>query len=234
MSHRFFRICGLLALFVCIASGAAAQSFPDAYVSTGFGRASRALPPRTGAEIYDPYRPLIRTAIFSGGVQVKPWLGIEGSVQWQATQSFPWRFTYQFAENTEELATHRDTPLVGYFRFFACHRRRVCVEPLIGGGLSWHQAESRTTARCGPGQFPRPCEPVATPVVRQSLATAEPLCAAGLDFPVRAFRGVWLGPSVRLLRISRRKFLIGNTRGPAGGNGTIWTVSVNATWRSGG
>lgn len=46
-------------------------------------------------------------AVLTAGFHVQPWLGFEGSLQLQGAQSFPWAFRYQFANNTNEVVTHR-------------------------------------------------------------------------------------------------------------------------------
>ena len=207
------------------------------YVSAGGAVAWRdrpVSPPQSLADLDRPHRGFTPAVTAVAGVQLSREIAVEGSVQFLRGQSAPWRFTYLFGpEITDELATHRDTPIAGYVRLTPLLGRRVGIEPLAGAGYTWHKAESSTTARCGSYNVPTPCVPVSPPEVSDTLGTFEFLIAAGVDVPVRVSSKTSLGPTVRLFRVSRRQYLTGYVgRGPANGSGVILTVGMSATWRS--
>lgn len=224
----------LTGLVLCVAATAGAQTSSRLYFSAGWAEALRDAGNQP-ASISDvgPHRALVPAAVFMGGVHVRPWIGIEGSVQLQGAQSFPWAFTYLFAENTEELATHRDTPVIGYARFSPGSTHRVRIEPVIGGGFTWHSAQSLTTADCGHFEFPRTCAPVNPPVQSDALTTREWLVAAGVDIPVQLSSRLSVAPTLRVVGISRRPYLTGyDHRGPTGTSGLMMTLGLSATWSS--
>jgi hypothetical protein len=224
----------VLAAVCAGATNVAAQSVPHVYVSAGGAVAWRERPvwPRSAADLDRSHRGLTPAVTAAAGVQVNRDLAVEGSVQFQRGQSAPWRFSYG-PRTTDELTTHRDTPVVGYVRYTPRLGRRVGIEPLGGAGWSWHKTRSFTTARCGSPNFPKPCVPVSPPEMSDALASFEFLIAAGLDVPVRVSSKTSLAPTLRLLRVSRRPYLTGYVhRGPANGSGVILTIGMSATWRS--
>jgi hypothetical protein len=176
---------------------------------------------------------LTEGVVATAGVQIKPWIGVEGSVQLQREQSFPWKFSYQFATVTKELATDKDRPVVGYARFSPPCRGKICGEILLGMGFNRHYGGSSTTATCGSGQLPTPCVPLSEPRRSDTLTTNELVLASGFDLPIRVSPSVSVGPAVRVIYIDRRQFLTGyNHRGPSSGSGVVPSIGVSATWRS--
>lgn len=226
-----------LVVFCAGASNVAAQDGPQGYVSAGGAVAWRDRPvsqPQSLADLGRPHRGLTPAVTVAAGVQLSRHVAVEGSLQFQRGQSAPWRFSYLFGPGiTEELATHRDTPIAGYVRYTPLLGRRVGIEPLGGAGWSWHKAQSFTTARCGSYNFPKPCAPVSPPELSDALASFEFLIAAGVDVPVRVSAKTSLAPTLRLFRVWRRQYLTGYVhRGPENGSGVILTIGMSATWRS--
>jgi hypothetical protein len=216
-----------LAVLCAGAPNLAAQD-PQVYVSGGGAVAWR---DRPVVDFDGPHKGVTPVVTAAAGVQVNRDLAVEGSVQFQRGQSAPWRFSYG-PRTTEELATHRDTPIAGYVRYTPRLGRRVGIEPLGGAGWSWHKAQSFTTARCGSPNFPTPCVPVSPPEMSDALASFEFLIAAGVDVPVRVSSKTFVAPTLRLFRVSRRTDLTGYAhRGPANGSGVILTIGMSATWR---
>jgi hypothetical protein len=209
-----------LSCLLYASSHAFAQDLPRLYVSGGWAPALRD-------------EGLTEGVLATAGVQIKPWLGVEGSVQLQREQSFPWEFSYLFANVTQELATDKDRPVVGYVRFSPPCRSKVCGEILIGTGFNRHYGGSFTTATCGSGQLPTPCVPLSEPRRSDTLTTNEWVFASGFDLPIRVSPSVSVGPAVRVIYIDRRQFLTGyDHRGPSSGSGVVLTIGVSATWRS--
>ena len=207
---------------------ASAQVGARPYVSVAVSTALRDSAASSLTVTHAPRRSFVPVLAVSGGVRLTPWIGVEGALQWQGAQTFPWQFLYTFV--TEELATERDSPLVGYVRFSPCGTRSVCVEPVIGAGLSWHASESRTTGDCG--SFPsRACTAVNPPSLSDTLTTREWLFATGADVPVRLGAGVSIAPSMRVMWMRRRQDLTGyRHRGPGTGSGVVAMFGLAATW----
>jgi hypothetical protein len=88
------------------------------YVIGGWSTASRDRGnfPDSLAEV-GPHRSLVPSLRLAAAVRVRPWLGVEGEVDVQAGQSFPWRHREVQLAITEQRTTDRDTPVVGYVRF---------------------------------------------------------------------------------------------------------------------
>jgi hypothetical protein len=84
------------------------------YVIGGWSTASRDRGnfPDSLAEV-GPHRSLVPSLRLAAGVRVR----LEGEVDVQAGQSFPWRHSEVQLAITEQQTTDRDTPVVGYVRF---------------------------------------------------------------------------------------------------------------------
>jgi hypothetical protein len=212
-----------------------AQSGTGAYVSGGWSVASRdrGNAPTSVADL-GPHRSLVHTVLVGAGYRFTPRVGLEGEMQLQAGQSFDWRYSYQFARNSLQTTTDRDTPLVGLLRVRLLPNARVGLEPVIGGGGTFHSAASEITADCGSGQFPQPCVPLPAPVEGDRFTTFEWLFATGVDVPMRVSQHVAIAPSFRILVVKRRQFLTGHAhRGPAVGGGLIGSFGAVLRWGPG-
>jgi hypothetical protein len=229
------RLGAVMALFVVGPSPVCAQSRTGAYISVGWSVASRdrGNAPTSVADL-GPHRSLVQAATVGAGFRFTPWVGLEGEMQLQAGQSFPWKYSYLFASNSLQSTNDRDTPLVALLRVRAFPDRRVGLEPVIGGGGTLHTAASEITADCGSGQFPHACMPLPQPVKGDSLTTFEWLFATGVDVPARLSRHVVIAPSFRVLVINRRQFLTGHDhRGPAPGSGLTGSFGAVVRWGPG-
>lgn len=224
------RLIAAAALLMLSAAPAAAQT-PGFYASGAW------LKVRRDRDLYaDPtdrlatHRSSVQAVTASAGRRMNRVVAFEGEIGLQQGQSFPWKFTYQFSENTEEVLTHRDVPLIGYARFFA-GSGRVRLEPVVGFGYVWHRAESLTVGDCGSGNFPHACLPLATPVVSDTLNSWERAIATGADVAIRASAHVSIVPTVRVTWIDRRQYLTGyDHRGPASGDGFTSAFGVAVRW----
>jgi hypothetical protein len=208
-----------------------AQVLSKLYVSGGWAVGSR-----QNASIGDSsqHRHAVHAAIATIGVKLTGRMAIEGSVTWQQSQSFPWRFDYTFADITEERATERDTSVAAFLRFRPACRGAFCFEPFAGVGLNWHRGTTVSTARCNRTPTLQ-CSPI---VDDDSIGStrSELLFSGGVDFPMIVSRRVSLGPSVRVTYIRRNQFLFGQDtyghRGPSNGSGLIPAIGFLVGWRT--
>ena len=119
------------------------------------------------------------------GVSLKPSLGIEVSVDFAPSLTFPWTFDYE--ESALNQASHRDVMILGCLRFRPRCHQRVCVEPVFGAGLAIDHAESVEVADCGPAVSPsrQPCLPIKGPADHDTEDRWIPTVSAGMDLLIR-------------------------------------------------
>lgn len=219
----------LLALVLsCTATRAAAQD--RFYVTGGFATSWRepawTMSPETPSQ---PPASRVPGAAIGAGVWFQPDVAVEGLVSVHRQQSIPWHYGYLFDGNSDQLTMDRDLLMAGYLRIAPMRGRRVSIEPLGGGGISWHRGQSVMTADCGPGSRPTPCVPVTPPTPSDSLTTREWMAALGVDVGLRVSPRVSIAPGFRLEMVRRRQFLTGyDHRGPSSGSGMMpgFTVTL--------
>jgi hypothetical protein len=228
---------GYLAAFAALlaftAAPAAGQDGTGAYLSSGGATAIRERGTFMTFTDQGTHQSRVYALVVSAGFRPTSRFGFEGEVQLQTGQSFPWKYTYLFAQNSGQSTTDRDIPVVGYARVFAYRGRRFAIEPLIGAGFSWHRAVSVVTSDCGPGQLPKPCEPLVPPRPGESFGTFEWLYAAGVDVPIRVSPHLAIAVTARAHHITRRQYLTGHGhRGPQVGSGNVPSFGVSMRWSS--
>jgi len=185
----------------------------------------------TSAADLGVHRSFVQSITAAAGVRLNRATAVEGEIGLQQGQSFPWKYSYQFAENSQQITTDSDMPIVGYVRVLTTPAARVGVEPVFGGGFTRHHAASVIVGDCGSGNLPHPCVPVNPPADGDDYATWEPLLAFGADVPVRASGRVSIIPTVRFMYIDRRQYLTGHDhRGPASGKGFTGGFGVAVRW----
>jgi len=173
----------------------------------------------------------VPSVMIGAGVWLPHNVGVEGSFTVYGAQSIPWHYNYLFGGNSDQLTTDRDLPLIGLVRFAPMRRHRVSLEPVVGGGVSFHRGASFRTADCGSGSRPAPCVPVTPRAPSDSLTTPDWLVTYGADLAVRVSSRVVVAPGFRISVLNRQVFLTGfDHRGPYSGGGDIWGVSVTGRY----
>src|SRR5262245_49830113 len=99
----------LVACVVAVPAGSVAQDGHSFYVSAGWAAGSREVGSAFRRTDDAGERSFGQAIVLGAGIRLVSWFGVEGSVQFQEAQSFPWRFTY-FSFDNEEIASDRDTP----------------------------------------------------------------------------------------------------------------------------
>ena len=173
----------------------------------------------------------VPAVVAGAGVWLERHIAVEGTVTFYRAQSFPWHHNYLFGGNSDERATDRDVPVVGYLRIAPMRGYRVSIEPVVGGGFSWHRGVSFRTADCGTGSRPTPCVPVTPPRRNSAVSTAEWLAAVGADVAVRLAPRFDIAPGFRVSTVRRRQFLTSyDHRGPYSGGGLLPAFSVTVRY----
>ena len=214
---------GIFGLAVATGS-ASAQSSSPAFVSVTTGAVSRdgsSQPSLEGVA----RRSVVSAVAVTVGKFLAPSFALEGSVEFQASQSFAWRYTYAFERNSEQLLTHRDIPLVARARFSAAVGEGARIEPFVGIGVTRHSAVSTVTALCDFGS--RSCVPVAGAAGGSSSKGWELLT----EFGFRISSRLSIGPTARLAYAKRPAYLTQYLqRGPVNGSGVMAGLGVAVTW----
>jgi hypothetical protein len=112
-------------LFAPPPQAAHAQSPPRLYITGGalFASRDRGNAPTSVAEL-GPHRGVVAALTASAGARLSPWMAVDGEVQWQAGQSFTWKYSYLFDQNSLQVTDDRDVPVIGNIRFRAFPGRR--------------------------------------------------------------------------------------------------------------
>jgi hypothetical protein len=229
-----------IAAALCISCGIAeAQDSPRLYVSAAVSRERQdpgtdqyRLAAGAGAGENSAFVPGV---MLSAGVSLKPWLGIEGSVDLAPSLTFPWTYNYN-PDVTLNQASHREVLVLGYVRFRPRCHHRVCIEPLVGAGVSLDHAESVETADCGRIGFPpKPCTPINGPGQSDVANPWFLTLSSGVDLLIRVTSHVALGPTARLNYIFRDSWLFPypavDFRGPVAGSNWVPTIGIAAMWK---
>src|SRR6187549_3065321 len=101
---------GLVVVLLLTAAISEAQSF---YVFGGAGLSWR----KTGwqqqsIDDVPPEHEPVPTLVLGGGWWIKPWLAVDGSIEFQRRQTLSWRYAY--FDNKYLSSTDRDTPILGH------------------------------------------------------------------------------------------------------------------------
>ena len=218
------------ALGLAVATGSAsAQSSRPALVSVSSGAVLKDGSSQPSLEAVDR-RSVVPAVAVTVGKFLSPWFAVEGSVEFQASQSFGWRYTYAFDQNSEQLLKHRDIPLVARARFSVAAGARARIEPFIGIGVTRHSAVSTVTALCAFGSR-SPCVPVAGAGGGSSSKGWELLTESGISLPFRISSRLSVGPTARLAHAKRPAYLTQYLqRGPVSGSGVMAGLGIAVTW----
>jgi len=213
-------------------TSAAAQSNRPLFVSSGVRAVSRDSSHQSSlqddAADWRSNVPAVSVAV---GKFMAPWFAVEGNVEFQGSQSFPWRYGYQFGGLSEQRLSHKDLPFVALGRFSLNARGRARVEPVIGMGFTRHSVKSLITADCGYGTV-WTCVPMTPPVMGSKRVTWEWLTVTGIDVPIRLSSQFSMAPTVRLMYARRPPYLTPEGfRGPSNGSGSMTSVGITGTWR---
>jgi hypothetical protein len=228
-----------IAAALCISCGIAeAQDNPRLYVSAAVS-SERQDPgtdqyARLAGEGAGENVAFVPGVTLSAGVSLKPWLGIEGSVDLAPSLTFPWTYNY-IPDVTLNQASHRDVSILGYVRIRPRCHQRVCIEPLVGAGVSLDHAESVAIADCGPVASPRPCTPIKGPAQSDVADSWFLTVSSRVDLLIRVTSHVALGPTARLSYIFRDSWLLPypgvDFRGPVAGSNWVPTIGFGAMWK---
>jgi hypothetical protein len=207
------------------------------YVSGGAGIAWRYPGDKQPNAIPDE-RTATPTFSIAAGYKVGRLASVEGVLGFTGAQPIipdPWFYTYSLTRDVR--TTSRDVPMLGMVRITPACSWRLCVEPVIGGGVTFHAAHSETLAYCAQDDYGLPREgQTCTPPTRPDEKTDgsfEFTFAVGVDAPVRVSNRVSIGPSFRVMMIKRREYLTSYThRGPNGTGAIVPSLGVNLTWHS--
>jgi hypothetical protein len=230
-----------IAAALCISCGIAeAQDSPRLYVSAAVsserqdpGTDQYGRPAGEGAGENAAFVPGVT---LSAGVSLKPWFGIEGSVDLAPSHTFPWTYNY-IPDVTVNQASHRDVLVLGYVRFRPRCHQRLCIEPLVGAGVSLDHAESVETADCGPvaSTSPKPCTPIKGPGQSYVADSWLLTLSSRVDLLIRVTSRVALGPTARLNYVFRDSWVFPypgvDFRGPVAGSNWVPTIGFAAMWK---
>jgi hypothetical protein len=233
MSALNGKVCRCAAVFAALVLALAAPSAgQDVYIVGGTALTSRA--PGWAPSLATPEAPpgSIVPSI-SGGAGI--WLGdaaIEASISMLRAQSIAWHFGYLFGNRGDKITADRDLPVSGLVRVAPLRHRTVSIEPLIGGGVSFHRAATMTTADCGSGSIvTQVCVPITPPRDDEVNTTADWMFTAGADVAIRASPHLAIVPGVRGSFVKRAPYMTGyGHRGPASGAGHLWSIGVTARY----
>lgn len=175
----------------------------------------------------------------TGGVWLTRRIGVEGEISRTSAQTFPWLFSYQFAETSVQQTSNRDVPIVGLVRLAVVPGRRMAVNAVVGAGVTSHRAHSYAIEDCGYGVVQLPCKSLGTGPVSdptgalhgETVTSLEPAFEFGVDLPIHVSSRVAVAPTFRVLKADRRQWLTGfDHRGPQGGSGTLFIFGCSAVW----
>lgn len=172
------------------------------------------------------------TLILGAGVPVAKRLSLEAAIEWPSTPNdsdVAWRWSYT-APITDNVASHRDVPILLLARWEPGCLGGVCLEPVGGLGVAIHHASNLILSECGSVGVPLPCAPPAPATRTPGTETENSLkfaWAVGVDLRIRLSNRVWLRPGARLTYVADGNDLFeGNQRGPNTGSPVMTTFSV--------
>ena len=159
---------------------------------------------------------------------IKPGISLGASVEFQQSQSLPWHFSYAFAEDSDQVAVHRDLPLLIFARLGSCPSR-ACAQLVLGAGVNVHHLQPIVTATCASGTLV--CTPVVPARSETPTDTQEWMLAASLEFPIRVSPVLAIVPTVRISEMFRGPWLTEYVhRGPASNGGEPIAIGVLTRW----
>jgi hypothetical protein len=167
------------------------------------------------------------------GVWLAPNLAVEGSIGMATAQSIDWFYGYPFNGTGGRLTNDRDVPLTGLFRIAPLRRRAASLEPVVGGGVTFHRGATFSTSDCGTSEGPpsASCVTITPPQLDEIRTFVEPLLTAGADLALRASRRVAIAPGFRVNYARRPLYMTSSDfRGPASGAGFFSTVCVTVRY----
>ena len=170
----------------------------------------------------------VTTLSVGGGWWLNGTVAVEGSIEFLRAQSLSWRYTY-FA-NRHMSTTDRDTPILGHVRFRAAQLHRISIEPVLGGGVTRHAAQSFVLEECATPGSPT-CTTVTPPRPSPEDASWEWSVSGAMDVPIWLSTNVAVAPTARLLFVNRRQYLTSDGfRGPDSGHGLMPSVGLQLRW----
>lgn len=173
----------------------------------------------------------VQSVAMGAGVWLSPDVGVEGSFGVYRAQSIAWHYSYMSA--ADELTDDRELPLIGLIRIAPMWRRRVSLEPVLGGGLSLHRATTVMTADCGDSYTTKGCVPITPPMSTDVFTSHDWLVAFGADVAVRVSPRFSIVPGARFTAARRQLYLTSFRyyRGPYSGGGFMWGIGVSGRYR---
>lgn len=186
-----------------------------------------------GTSIYcDDVRVWRPTLIVGAGVPVTGHLSLEASIEWPTTPAkseVAWRWSYT-APVTNNIASHRDVPILALARWEPGCRGGVCIEPVAGLGVAIHHSSNVIVSECGSVGVPLPCTTPSPSTRTPGSDTEDSLkfaWAIGLNLRVRLADRIWLQPTARLTFVGDGNDLFaGNPRGPETGSPFLGTFGL--------
>lgn len=170
----------------------------------------------------------VTTLVAGGGWWLNRTVAVDGSIGILRAQSLSWRYTY-FA-NRHISTTDRDMPILAHVRFRAARLHRISIEPVLGGGVTRHAAQSFVLEECGTSGSPT-CTTVNPPRQSPEDVSWEWTVSGGIDVPVWLSTHVAVAPTARLLFVHRRHYLTSDGfRGPDSGPGLMPSVGLQLRW----
>jgi hypothetical protein len=159
-------------------------------------------------------------------------VGAEGSFTMTGAQSLAWHYNYLFGGNSDMLTDDRDLSLLGRVRIAPLRRRGLSIEPVAGGGITFHRATTFMTADCGSGSMPAPCVAVTPPRLLEAQTSPDWMLTFGVDAAIKVSSHVAVVPGFRVDLAERQYFLTGfDHRGPYSGSGHLWSIGVTARYQ---
>jgi hypothetical protein len=173
---------------------------------------------------------------FAGGagVWLSPNVAVEGTLSMTAAQTIAWHYGYLFDETGDKVTQDRDVPLLGVIRIAPMRHRTASIEPLIGGGITFHRGATVTTSDCGHGTVFTACVPVTPPRPDEVNTTADWMMVFGVDVAIHVSPHLSVAPGFRAGFAKRDLFMTGyDHRGPYSGGGYLWSIGVTARYAIG-
>ena len=132
-----------------------------------------------------------------GGIRVAERLSLEVSFTWHSYASEIWTGAsfLGFAPYYQVRTRQRDKPLLWLLRYHPVCHGRVCLEPAVGGGLSFREELHARIANCPVS--PSSCTPTQV-VSGPGTESGDYVLAGSVDFRIRASPHFELRPSVQV------------------------------------
>lgn len=183
------------------------------------------------ANFRTPSTRALPAGFISLGKEVSRRVAIESVVQTEKSESVDWRWFYT-NPHTENVATHRDTLILGQVRALDLCAGRACFEPFAGAGFVAHRAIDRIVAECGSSAGATPCAPVTPRLSGRPEWQWRFAANAGAAMRINISKTVAVSPMAQVSFFGHDKYLFrDNFRGPSSGKKWAPFVGVSLTIR---